>query len=46
MKDELDRLRDEMLGLFPRIEAKLGADLSPEQREPLRRGRSELADGR
>lgn len=44
MKDELDRLRDEVLGLFPRIEAKLGADLSPEQREPLRRGRAELAD--
>jgi GTPase SAR1 family protein len=44
MKDELDRLRDEVLGLFPRIEAKLGADLSAEQREPLRRGRAELAD--
>jgi len=44
MKDELDRLRDEVLGLFPRIEAKLGADLSAEQREPLRRGRAALAD--
>lgn len=44
MKDELDRLRDEVLGLFPRIEAKLGADLPAEQHESLRRGRAVLAD--
>jgi len=46
MKDELDRLRDDVLGLFPRIEAKLGDDLPAEQREPLRRGRAALADAR
>src|SRR5690348_17273515 len=44
MKDELDQLRDEVLGLFPRLEAKLGDDLPPEGREPLYRGRAALAD--
>ena len=46
MKNELDLLRDEVLGLFPRLEAKLGGDLPPERREPLYRGRAKLADGR
>ena len=46
MKDDLDRLRDEVLGLFPRLEAKLGSDLLPERREPLYRGRAALANGR
>ena len=45
MKNELDLLRDEVLGLFPRLEARLGADLPPERREPLYRGRAALADG-
>jgi Dynamin family len=44
MKNELDELRDEVLGLFPRIEAKLGADLPAEQRESLRQGRAALAN--
>jgi hypothetical protein len=46
VKNELDLLRDEVLGLFPRLEAKLGGDLPPERREPLYRGRAKLADGR
>ena len=46
MRDDLDRLRDEVLDLFPRLEAKLGGDLLTEQREPLYRGRAALADGR
>jgi dynamin family protein len=46
VKNELDLLRDEVLGLFPRLEARLGADLPPERREPLYRGRAALADGR
>ena len=46
MKDDLDQLRDDVLGLFPRVEAKLGGDLLPERREPLDRGRAALANGR
>jgi Dynamin family len=46
VKDDLDQLRDEVLGLFPRLEAKLGGDLLPERREPLDRGRAALANGR
>ena len=46
MKDDLDQLQDEVLGLFPRLEAMLGDDLLPERREPLSRGRAALANGR
>ena len=46
MKNELDLLRDEMLGLFPRLEAKLGDDLLLDRHEPLYRARAVLADGR
>lgn len=46
MKNELDLLRDEVLGLFPRLETKLGDDLLPDRREPLYRDRARLADGR
>jgi hypothetical protein len=46
VKNELDLLRDEVLGLFPRLEAKLGDDLLPDRRELLYRGRAGLADGR
>jgi len=43
MKDELDQLRDEVLGLFPRVEAKLGDDLPAEQRTQLREARTAIA---
>ncbi len=46
MKDELNRLREDVLGLFPRLEAKLGEDLSSNRREVLDRGRAALADSR
>lgn len=46
MQDEVDRLRDEVLGLFPWLTAELDGELPDGGREQLRRGRAALATSR
>jgi len=46
MQDEVDELRDEVLGLFPWLTAELDAELPDGGRDLLRRGRAALAASR
>ena len=46
MQDEVDQLRDEVLGLFPWLTAELGGELPDGGKELLRRGRAALAASR
>jgi len=46
MQDEVDQLRDEVLGLFPWLTAELSGELPDGGKELLRRGRAALAASR
>jgi Dynamin family len=46
MQDEVDQLKDEVLGLFPWVTAELDGELPDGGRELLRRGRAALAASR
>ncbi|HEX4094444.1 MAG TPA: dynamin family protein [Trebonia sp.] len=46
MQNEVDQVRDEVLNLFPWLEAELGDDLAEDGHRVLRRARSALANSR
>jgi hypothetical protein len=46
MQNEVDQVRDEVLNLFPWLEAELGDDLAEDGHSVLRRARSALANSR
>jgi hypothetical protein len=46
MQNEVDQVRDEVLNLFPWLEAELGDDLAEDGHRVLRRARSSLANSR
>ena len=46
MQNEVDQVRDEVLNLFPWLEAELGDDLAEDGHKVLRRARSALANSR